>query len=401
MAPASARARRTLVALQFGLALVLLIGAGLLMRSFIRAADIDVGFQPAGLYAMRIVPPGRANQQQAAALYERLMGAMRASPGVRGAAFINHAPFLGASIPTTLVVDGRLSADSSSQLFYRTASSSYRDVMRLTMGEGRWFDDADERAASAVFVINETAARRYWPGTSPLGARVRIMRSYQGAKDFGTFVSGTIIGVVRDVHQVSQDITPAAEVYVPYTFEPWGWGSLIVRVDASAVPHLRDVVRSVDSRLVSDADKTPFSSMNDAISSSLQPRVLAIRFIGAFALVGLALASLGLYGVIAYSVAQRTREIAVRKAIGATNGNVIRLVVSDSAAMLAIGGVIGAPAAFASTRWLSSLLFETSPLDPVVYILAAATLVSVALAATVLPARRATRLDPAIALRQE
>ena len=400
-APAASRARQILVSLQFALALVLLVGAGLLTRSFIRAADVDVGFEPDGIYTMRVVPPVKGDQQQAAALYARLMDAARAVPGVRGAAFINHAPFNQASIPTTLVVEGRLSTDSTSQLFYRTVSAGYRDVMRMSIREGRWFDLADERAAAPVFVVNETAARQYWSGKSPIGARVRVSRASQSAKDFGTFVPGTVIGVVRDVHQVSQDIAPVAEVYVPYTLEPWGWGNLTVRADAAALPALREAVRRVDPRLVAEADKTPFLPMSDAVSSSLQPRMLAIRFIGAFALTGIALACLGLYGVISYNVAQRTREIAVRKAMGATNVNVIRLVLADSAGMMAAGAVVGGAGALLSTRWIASLLFETKPFDPAVYGLAAVALVGVALIATVVPARRASALDPAIALRQE
>ena len=399
--PAASRARQLLVTLQFALALVLLIGAGLLTRSFIRAANVDVGFDPQGVYTMRIVPPGSPDAAGAAALYARVMDAMRTVPGVRGAAFINHAPFGTASITTTLVVDGRLAADSSSQLFYRTVSSSYRDVMRVTMAAGRWFDRADEQAGAPVFVINETTAKRYWPGASPIGARVRVALASQARSDFGTFVSGTIIGVVRDVHQVSQDVLPLPEVYVPYTLEPWAWGMLVVRADASALTAMPEALRQVDSRLVSDANPAPFSHLRDAVSTRLEPRVLAIRFIGAFAITGLVLACLGLYGVIAYNVGQRTREIAVRKAIGATDGQVMRYVVSNSIGMVAAGTAVGSVAAWISTRWITSLLFETSVLDPVVYVSAAIALGAVALVATFLPARRASVLDPAVALRQD
>jgi predicted permease len=399
--PATSRARQTLVSLQFALALVLLVGAGLLTRSFVRAADVDVGFDPEAVYSMRINPPGPADPTQAAALYRRLMDAMATVPGVRRAGFINHAPFLPASIPTTLVVEGRLSADSSRQLMYRTVSSSYRDVMRLTMRSGRWFEEGDERSATPVFIVNETAARRYWPGASPIGARVRVARASQAAKSFGELMSGTIVGVVRDVHQVSQDVAPIAEVYVPYTLEPWGWGMLMVRAEASALPAMREAVRQVDARLISETNLTPFAPMADAVSSRLAPRVLALRFMGAFALTGIALACLGLYGVIAYNVAQRTREIAVRKAVGATNARVLRLVFADSAAMITAGAVVGGATAWASTRWIESLLFETSRLDAGVYLTAAASLVIVAAAATVVPALRASKLDPAIALRSE
>jgi ABC-type antimicrobial peptide transport system permease subunit len=284
---------------------------------------------------------------------------------------------------------------------YRTVSSSYRDVMKLTMQSGRWFDDADERSGAPVFIVNETAARRYWPGTSPIGARVRVARASQAARSFGEFMSGTIVGVVRDVHQVSQDVAPVAEVYVPYTLEPWGWGMLLVRADERALQAMREAVRQVDGRLIAETNRTPFAPMTDAVSSRLAPRVLAIRFMAAFALTGIALACLGLYGVISHNVAQRTREIAVRKAMGATNARVLRLVFTDSAVMIIAGAVVGGAGAWASTRWISSLLFETSRLDPAVYAAATAALVFVAFLATMLPARRASVLDPATALRQE
>ena len=401
MTPTSSRARQGLVALQFAMALVLLVGAGLLTHSLVRAADVDIGFDAKGLYAMRIVPPGRQDASQRAALYRRLTEAMRAVPGVRDAAFINHAPFNTASITTTMVVDGSLAADSTDQLFYRTVSSNYPGVMRMTMREGRWFDEAEQRAGAAVFVVNETAARQYWAQSSPVGARVRVARANQAASDFGTFVSGTVVGVVRDVHQASQDVAPVAEVYVPYTMEPWGWGMLMVRADASALPRMREAVRNVDTRLVAESNKTPFNHLDDAVTRRLEPRLFAIRLIGAFALTGIALACLGLYGVMAYNVTQRTREFAVRKAMGATNGRVIRLVLGNSAAIVVAGGVLGGIGAWGGARWISGLLFETSALDPLVYAAAIAGLTLIATLASVLPAIRASKLDPALALRQE
>jgi putative ABC transport system permease protein len=350
---------------------------------------------------MRIVPPGRQDPAQRAALYQRLTDAMRAIPGVRGAAFINHAPFNPASITTTMVVEGRPAADSSNQLFYRTVSSSYPAVMRMTLREGRWFGDAEERSGAPVFVINETAARQYWGTVSPVGARVRIARANQAASDFGTYVAGTVVGVVRDVHQVSQDVAPVAEVYVPYTMEPWGWGMLMVRADASALPAMREAVRSVDTRLIVESNKTPFNHLDEAVTRRLEPRLFAIRLIGAFALTGIALACLGLYGVMAYNVTQRTREFAVRKAMGATDARVIQLVLGNSAAIVVAGAVIGALGAWGGARWISGLLFETSALDPLVYIAAVGGLTLIATVASIVPALRASRLDPALALRQE
>jgi putative ABC transport system permease protein len=399
--PTSSRARQALVSLQFAMALMLLVGAGLLVHSLVRAADVNVGFEPRGLYTMRITPPDRPAAPQRAALYGRLMEQMRATPGVRDAAFINHAPFNPASITTTMLVEGRSTVDSSSQLFYRTASSNYPRVMQMTMREGRWFDGAEERSGAAAFVVNETAAKQYWPGASPIGARVRVAKSNQSVRDFGTFVPGTIVGVVRDVHQVSQDVSPVAEVYVPYTMEPWGWGMLMVRAEAAALPAVREAVRSVDTRLVAESNTAPFTHLEVAVRRRLESRHFAIRLIGAFALTGTLLACLGLYGVMAYNVTQRTRELALRKAMGATDARVIGLVLGSSGRIIAAGSVVGGFGAWIGARWLSGLLFQTSAIDPLVYVSAIAGLALIAMAATLVPALRASRLDPAIAIRQE
>jgi putative ABC transport system permease protein len=230
---------------------------------------------------------------------------------------------------------------------------------------------------------------------------VRVSRASQASRELGQFVPGTVVGVVRDIHQISQDVLPVAEVYVPYTLEPWGWGSLVVRADRSALPAMREAVRSVDTRLVAESDREPFSPVENAIESGLQPRVVAIRFVAAFAATGLLLACLGLYGVIAYNVGQRGREIALRKAMGATDGGVVRLLARDSAAMVAGGTIAGGVGAWASTRWIRPLLFHTTAYDPAVYALAILALVIMAMIATLLPARRVNAIDPAIVLRGE
>jgi putative ABC transport system permease protein len=230
---------------------------------------------------------------------------------------------------------------------------------------------------------------------------VRVSRASQASRDLGQFVPGTIVGVVRDIRQIRQDVLPAAEVYVPYTLEPWGWGSLVVRADRAALPAMREAVRGVDTRLVAESDRQPFSPILDAIESGLAPRLVAIRFVAAFAATGLLLACLGLYGVIAYNVGQRGREIALRKAMGATDGGVVRLLARDSVAMVAAGTTAGGLGAWLSTRWIGALLFRTEPYDPGVYLVAVLTLVIMAMIATVLPARRATAIDPARVLRGE
>jgi ABC-type antimicrobial peptide transport system permease subunit len=232
-----------------------------------------------------------------------------------------------------------------------------------------------------------------------------VTRSSQARKDFGQPIAATVIGVVADVHQTAQDVPPQPEVYVPYTLETWPWGMLIVRArdGARAIPALVRAVRSVDSRLVADgaAGEKDFAVLEQAVTSSLQPRLLAIKLIGAFAACALILATIGMYGVVACAIAQRTREIGVRKALGATNASIVSLILRESAVVVTAGAVAGAGAAWASARLIRGLLFNTAVTDPGAYAVAIALLASVALLAAYVPARRAMTLDPAIALRGE
>lgn len=405
-----ARLRRLLVTAQFALALVLLIGAGLLLQSFRRAAAVNVGFEPSGLLSTRIAPPrgAYATPKEAAALYARLMDATRAVPGVGETAFINHAPFGRASMFTYLTIEGRSSLDSSNQIFYRTVSASYLKTMKMSMVAGRWFDDDDMRSPGGSFIINETMAKRYWPGASALGQRITVTRASQGRSDFGQPLPGSIIGVVADVHQQALDVTPDAEVYVPYTLETWPWGTLIVRVrdGKRAIPALTRAIASVDPRLVPSSKHGAavfgdFGSFEDAIADSLKPRRLSMSLIAAFAAFALALAAIGMYGVVAYNIAQRTREIGVRKALGATNGRIALLLFRESSLVVSVGVLLGGGAAFGTARLIRSLLFDTQLTDPSTYAATIVLLTSVAALATFLPARRAVRLDPSIAMRGE
>ena len=404
---AESRVRRVLVVAQFGLALVLLVGAGLLLQSFRRAATVDAGFDPSGLVTVRI-DPGAAYRapDAAAALYRRLIEATRAVPGVVDAAFINHVPFGGAAITTSVEIEGRGTRDTASnQIFYRTVSDGYARTMKLSMIVGRWFDGSDVRSPGGSFVINEAMARRYWPGASAIGKRITVRRASQARPDFGQPLPGTVIGVIHDVHQAGLDVPPDPEVYVPYTLETWPWGSLVVRVHdrGGAMPALRRAIASVDPGLLpaGAAGENAFGSLDEAIAATLASRKLPMTLIGVFAACALALAAIGLYGVIAFSVAQRTRELGVRKALGATDSMIGALVVRESLALTAAGVVVGCAAAWAAARLIRGLLFDTGTADPGAYLATVALLGAVALLASWVPARRATRLDVMEAIRGE
>jgi predicted permease len=400
------RLRRVLVTVQFALALVLLVGAGLLLQSFRRAVAVDVGFDPSGLVTLRIDAPrvSYGSPQAAAALYARLMEASRGVPGVVDAAIIQHFPFGGAAITTPVEIEGQSAGDTASnQIFYRSVSASYLPTMKMSMAAGRWFTDADIRSPGGAFVINASMAKRYWPGQTAVGKRITVRRSSQARPDFGQRLPGVVVGVIADVHQQGQDVVPDAEVYVPYTLETWPWTSLVIRTrdGARAIPQLRDAIAAVDSRLVAQGAEgsKAFGTAEALIANRLAPRKLAMGMVITFAVCALVLAAIGMYGVIAYGVTQRTREMGVRKALGATDGMIATLVIRESLLLMVGGVVLGVAGAWASVRFIQGLLFDTRPADPAAYVGTVLLLAAVALLASYLPARRATRLDPTIAMR--
>ena len=398
-----ARLRRALVTVQFALALVLLVGSGLLVQSFRRVSTVDLGMDPTNVLSIRVAPPRGAYETPAAAaeLYSRLMDATALVPGVESA-FIQHPPIGRASITTTLEIEGRASLDSSNQVFYRTVSDSYFRTMRLRMAAGQWFDDNDMRAPGGRFIINEQFARRYFAGTSALGQRIVVRRASQARPDFGERLPGVVIGVVADVRNLGPDVTPAPEVYVPYTLETWNWGMLMMRASngLAARPALAQAIRSVDTRLLKDgAETTEMGLMSDALKGSLRPRRITMTLVSAFGICALLLAGIGMYGVAAYSIAQRTREIGVRKALGATDSGIASMLLRESLIVTGVGIVAGGAAAYGAASLIRGLLFNTTLTEPVIYVGTIALLTTAAVGATIIPARRAMRLDPTIAMR--
>jgi hypothetical protein len=332
------------------------------------------------------------------------MDAVRAVPGVQDVGLIQHFPFTGSGILTPITVDGRAERDSASgTVFYRTASDTYLKTMKMSIVGGRWFSADDIRSPGGSFVVNETLAKRYWPGESPVGHRVTIRRSSQARADFGQPLTGTVIGVVADVHQASQEVAPSPEIFVPYTLEVWPWVTLVVRTrDATrAFPSLSRAILSVDPTLFvrNEPSAAGFTVVENSIAQSLQQRRFAMALVAVFAVCSLVLAAIGMYGVIAYGVAQRTREIGVRKALGATDRVVARLIVGESLQLAGVGVVLGCFGAWAGAKLIRGLLFDTGPADPLPYVVTIVVLTLVSLMASYLPARRASRLDATIAIR--
>lgn len=403
-----ARLRRALVGVQFALAVALLIGASLLVQSFRRATAVDVGFEPHDLIAVRIDPPSPTYREakQAAALYTRLIAAAKSVPGVIDAAFINHIPFGAASMTTPVEIEGRTATDTASrQVLYRTVSDGYAHTMGIAMAAGRCFDADDMRAPGGRFIVNQAMARVYWPGENAIGKRLTIRRSSQVRPDFGQPLAGVVIGVVHDVHQTSQDALPQPEIYVPYTLETWAWGNIMVRTrdGVHAYPAIRRAFAAVDPRVIETGPRgdSRFTSAEWLIGFTLEPRRLSTALIGAFAACALVLAAIGMYGVVSYGVAQRTRELGVRKALGATDGMIAAMLLRESMLVAALGTGVGCAGAWAGARLIKNLLFETSAVDAPSYGFTVLALLAVAMLATLLPARRATHLDPTIAMRGE
>ena len=406
--PREARVRGALVSAQLALALVLLVGAGLLVQSFRRMEAIPLGFEPSGLVAASIDPPQAryGAPDQAAALYARLLDAVRAVPGVREAAVVNHLPLSGASAPTKVTIEGA-PADRAQDALYRTASEGYARALQLPIVRGRWFDAADMRSpAAAGFVVNEAAARQWWPGERDvIGRRITVRRASQARADFGEPLTGEVIGVTADVRAFGRESDPAPEVFVPYTLEVWPWITVVARTDAGAhmIPALRSAILSVDPALPVGGEtlRGGFATGASLLDRWTAQRRFSTSLLGGFAAAALALAALGMYGVIAYGVSQRTRELGVRLALGATPRRVLRMVMGEAAWLVVAGLVVGIAAAAALSRLIRSLLFQTEPGDPATYVVTVVVLVVTTLLASLLPARRATRLDPTIAMRGE
>jgi putative ABC transport system permease protein len=399
------RTRSVLVAAQFALALVLLIGSGLLLRSFAKLQRVDLGFDPENRVAIALFPPAAKYTDAPAdlSLYRALLERVANVPGVRDVAIVNHLPISGGYITSPVQVDGRtIDVTRQPEALYRTASESYLHTMGMRVARGRWFTNSD-MSERGGFVINEALAKRVWPGADPLGQRVTLRRSSQLRPDFGQPITGTVIGVIKDMKQLSIDGVAAPEVYVPWTLEVWPWITLVAHVQnpAREIPQIRRAILDVEPGLAVAGKSLQggLVTIESSLTSSIAQRRLATSLVGGFAVAALLLAAIGMYGVISYGVAQRTREMGIRMALGASRRRILRLVLGEGMRLAIAGALLGIVAALASTRLIASLLFGVVPTDPLTFVATPLLLAAVAILATYIPARRATRLDPTLAIR--
>jgi len=389
----------TLVAAEMALALVLLVGAGLVVESLRHLVAEPPGFDPDGVLTAEINLPAKRYPSPAsrAQFYAALLPRLAALPGISEAGFVTPLPFSRDSVTTRLSVPGRDQAPADQpRSVYQAATPQYFRVMRIPLRRGRLLAEGDTREAPPVVVVNEAFVRTVFPGEDPIGRRIRIgVRTADGDPELFE-----IVGVVGDVHQGTLGRAMDPELYVPAAQHTWGWGVLTVRTTTDPST-LATAVRHEVSALDPELAVIATSTMRERLAASLAAPRFVASLLSIFAAVAAVLAGIGLYGVLATTVAQRVSEIGIRMALGARVADVLRLVVGAAARMAGVGIVVGLLAAAAVTRLMAALLFGVGPRDPRTFAAVTAALFAVALAAALVPAWRAARIDPASALRRE
>jgi len=388
--------RGWLVVTELALALILLLGAGLLVRSFRQLTTVDLGFNRENVLTARINLPRSVYrvEAQTTAFNQQLLERVKALPGVESAGTINHTPLTGFGVIAFTGIEGQPEPDREKELplGIGTVTPDYFRTLQIPLLNGRVYDERDTADAPRVAIVNEAFARRYFPAGDVLGKRV----GFGCEKDLCT----TIVGVVGNVRQESITTDVAPEIYVPFSQMPMNGMTLFVRTkgDTSGLAHaLRSEVFAIDRNQPVHDVKTLDQRVVDTIAVS---RSLMFLFSG-FALLALVLACIGTYGIVSYSVSQRTREIGIRMALGARAGDVLRMVLKNGMTLVIAGVAIGVAGALALTRFLTTLLFGVTSTDTLTFVVVSMVLICVALIACLIPARRATKVDPLEALRYE
>jgi predicted permease len=389
------RLRNLLVVAETALSFVLLVGAGLLAKSFTRLQDAPLGFDPSRVLTAGMSLPRTqySKPEQWLGFYTTLVGRIATRPGVESVAASLPLPLYGAGLNFGFRIEGRAeTAGSDLSANYTAATPGYFRVLRIRLLEGRLFTDGDTAPSPKVCVISRTFARRHFPGENPIGRRLVF--------GFKENVPHEIVGVVADVKRDGLGVVSRPEMYVPFAQEPW-WAAYVVVRTAGDPMRLAAVVRNEVHALDPTLPIEGVQPMTRVVSESVaQPRFRTM-LLGIFGGLALLLAVIGIYGVISYSVGLRRREVGIRLALGAGRRHVLRLVFTEGLALTGAGLAAGAAGAALLTRFLSSLLYDVGRLDPLTYAAVALTLVGAGLLACWLPARRAMRVDPVIALRSE
>ena len=404
-ATAGTQLRGLLVIVEVAIAVALVIEAGLLINTFRRIQSVDLGMRPDNVLAMEIAPPLSKYPQPSTRVdfFQRVLEKAEALPGIRSAAVVSHVPF-GGSGGGGFVIEGRTPSNPREwDAEFRSASGDYFRTMGIPVLAGRSISPQDSSNSLPVAVINKAMAQRFWPNDSPLGKRIR-----RRSGPF-TYPWLTIVGIVGDVKHLGPTRDVFSEVYVSYTQPIWGSPEgapfpfareLVVRTEVdpmSIVSALQQQVWSVDK----EQPVTAVRTLKNLARENVSGQRFTMLLFGAFGFFGFLLAAVGVHGVLSYTVTQRTHEIGIRAAMGANPGQIMALVIGQGMSLAAAGIVVGLAAAFALTRFTSTLLFGVTPTDPATFASVSMLFVGVAFLACYFPASKAARVDPLVASRYE
>jgi predicted permease len=403
------RLRSLLIASEFALALILLVGAGLMIRSFAALEAVDPGFDPHNVlsFVVNVTGSGVASGASRVAFFQELLERTRSLEGVRSASGINHLPLAGDLWTRDYLIEGKAVPlpGEVPEAVYRVAMPGYFRTMNMTLLRGRDIAESDRMSAPAVVVINQEMARLCWPGADPLGKRIALADTLQNAHWM------TVVGVVKNVQEHDWAAPLLSEVYLPvlqtpeyfadaHSQFPYLYLTVVVRTSgdpAALMPAIRNEVRALDGTVTISQVQT----MEQAVADATAQPLFYLLLLGTFAAVALVLAAVGIYGVVSYSVSRRTHEIGIRMALGAKRSDVLKLVTGQGMILALVGTAVGAVGALPLARLISSLLYGVHPTDPVTFGVVAGVLTAVALLACYIPARRAAKVDPIVALRNE
>jgi putative ABC transport system permease protein len=385
------------VAGEVALSLALLAGAGLLIQSFMRLQAVDPGFRTEGVLTIRVaLPPGRYSQPaQISSFYQSLLERVRNVPGVQSAGATSGLPLSGNGFSGTVAPDSPLVQPGQfPEADQRYITPGYFETVGTKLIAGRYFDDHDTATTAPVAIIDETMAKTYWPAEDPLGKRIKV----GGPQSTSPWM--TIVGVVRHVRLTSLERPSRVELYVPHAQVSLTAMSLAIKTAGN----INSMSTAVQKATMSIDPEQPVYSVrlfDELVADSMLRRRLIMVLLAVFAGVALTLAALGIYGVISYWVSQRSHEIGIRLALGATRATVLKMVVGQSLWVVLIGIIAGLFASAAMSRGITTMLFNVNAADPATFLLVCGTLVAVGLAASLIPAFRATLVDPANTLRRE
>ena len=387
------RLRGALLVAEVALSLVLLIAAGLLLTSFARLQRVEPGFQPDGVFTAQLVlPPQRYDGANLVSIYERLYERLSALPGIKSAALTDRVPLTGGNTPAPVTVASRPVPLNDRPFANRhLVSPRYFATLGIPIRSGRDFDERDSATVPHVVIINETLAKQFFPSEDPIG---RVLITGMGQRP------SQIVGVVADVRGANLNTPPAADYFLPALQRPEAFTNILIRSigdPATMTPAVREALKDIDPNL----PLLQPQALTTRVAATVADRKLALVLLGGFAGLALLLALLGVYSVMAHLVAYRTAEIGIRMALGASRGSVMRMVLGHGRRLTLIGIALGVLGALAVTRLLQQALFEVDPAEPLVYVAISVLLLVVAEAACWFPARRATRIDPVVAMRMD